>query len=214
MWNILVVLILHSLLITASVIDEQALLTPDAASTLENIAFFNLGTYRKLSSNILDINYYFYYLLKLGGFADNGTEYHKTYFLSRISLDTWGASRSFCKSYNMELLTLETQTESQAVLNLLDTNNYLKTIHFPMWADLMTLTLKSKTEWFWTSTGNKISFPIPWFGTEPNNNSGNEYCIFIEKPSISGKFGFADGDCNVNRYSLCHKLDFVVPHKN
>jgi len=150
--------------------------------------------------------------LYLGGFTDDGAEYQKTYFISRYSQTHWAESRSFCNSYKMEFLTIETQAESQACLNLLDTNSYLRTIstiHF--WIDALTVTLKSKTDWYWTNTGNKISFPISWIGTEPNNLGGSEFCLFVFKPSVNEKFGFGDGNCNTLRYALCQKIDLLIP---
>ena len=57
----------------------------------------------------------------------------------------------------MEHLTLETQAESQAYLNLL--NSYFRTApNGYFWTDAMTVTPKSKTEWFWAKTGKKFNF--------------------------------------------------------
>ncbi|KAL7036615.1 hypothetical protein ACKWTF_008872 [Chironomus riparius] len=189
----ILILISHLLLISSNPIVEPSSLTPASTTNFDNIAFIKLGSYR--------------------GFKNDGAEYQKTYFMPRFSQTNWAESRSFCNSYKMDLLTIETEMELKAYLNLLNINSYLRTIpYIQFWADSLTVTLKSKTEWFWTGTGNKISFPISWIGTEPNNDGGSEHCLVIFKPSVNANFGFADGNCNIHRYALCQKLDLLIPN--
>lgn len=149
----------------------------------------------------------------IGGFTDDGAEYQKTYFLSRFPSITFSESRSFCNSYKMDLITIETAAESQEFLSILDAHSYLRPITgIQLWLDALTVTLKSKTEWFWTNTGNKISFPIEWMGTEPNDMGGSEYCLFIGKLSINAKFGYGDGNCLANsRFAICQNIDLMIP---
>ncbi|CAG9805263.1 unnamed protein product [Chironomus riparius] len=163
-------------------------LIPVNSAISENIGFLELGKYR--------------------GFTDDGAEYQKTYFVSKYSRPSWAASRSFCNSFNMEHLTIETKAEEQAYLNLLETNIYLRRFSgFYIWLDGLVEDPKSKTEWFWAKTGIKVSFPITWHPIEPNN----EYCLVIFRHTINEKFLFGTGECNTKRWSGCQKIDLLVP---
>jgi hypothetical protein len=112
----------------------------------------------------------------------------------------WLESRAICRSYDLELTTIETLLEAQTVINL------SKISGFGGFIDGMTLTLKSPTDWYWTKSGKKLSFALPWRSGEPNNyNNVNEACLVL-----SGT-GFNDAPCS-NIYSfLCQKIDLMVP---
>ncbi|KAL7036616.1 hypothetical protein ACKWTF_008873 [Chironomus riparius] len=111
----------------------------------------------------------------------------------------------------MEHLIIETQAEAQAFLGLLNSN--LRTApNGYFWTDGMTVTPKSKTEWFWAKTGKKVSFPISWYPSEPNNGFDNvyEYCFVIFKHHLNENFLFGDANCNGNMNTACQKIDFIV----
>ncbi|CAG9805262.1 unnamed protein product [Chironomus riparius] len=122
MLKFILILISHILIsfISPNPIMELSSLTPATSTTFDNIAFIKLGSYR--------------------GFNNDGIEYQKTYFFPRFSRPDWAGSRSFCSSYKMDLLTLETKSEEQSLLNFLDTNSYLRTVNsFSMFIDAISV---------------------------------------------------------------------------
>lgn len=146
-----------------------------------------------------------------GGFTEEGSEYQKTYFFSRYSSGSWADSRSFCHSYGLEFLTMDTLAEGRAVLTMADNNSILRTFT-SVWLNIdgIALTLKSPTNWYWTNSGKKISYPIPWRPDAPNNHGGSEYCLTIGRYLTTGKFGFDDALCNNNDRISCQRIDFFI----
>ena len=69
--------------------------------------------------------------------------------------------------------------------------------------DGMTTTPHSPTDWYWTNSGNKVSFPMQWAFGQPDF-AGDEYCL-----SIVPSEGFNDIACNSSVFSFfCHRLDY------
>ncbi|KAL7036611.1 hypothetical protein ACKWTF_008868 [Chironomus riparius] len=164
---------------------------------IENIAFIKIGTYRGLTSN--------------------GAEYQKSYFFPRHLMKTpWIESRAVCNSYDFELTIFETLAEAEAVLTMAENNSFLKTLNSVFISvDAMTLTLKSTTDWYWTKTGQKISYALPWMPGEPNNiNTINELCLSFGRSTLTSRFGFNDSPCSEIDFSfLCQKIEFFMPSK-
>jgi len=126
----------------------------------------------------------------------------------------WIESRAVCKSYNFELTTFESLAEAEAVFSMAENNSFLKTLPAVyISVDAMTLTLKSTTDWYWTKSGQKISFAFPWLPGEPNNNVNlNELCLSFGKQTISSKFGFNDLPCSeIVSPFLCQRIEFSMP---
>jgi len=104
----------------------------------------------------------------------------------------------------------------QAVLNLADSNSFLRTLSsIGIYVDAMSLTVKSPSDWYWTKSGQKLTFTLPWIPGEPNNhNNMNEVCLSFTKISISSKFGFNDAPCSPASYTfLCQRIEFSIPSK-
>ncbi|CAG9805261.1 unnamed protein product [Chironomus riparius] len=150
---------------------------------IENVSFVKLGTYR--------------------GFAPDGSEYQKSYFYPKYSLTApFLESRAICKSYDFELATLETHAEAQAIIKLAQN---LGSEYF--YVDAIALTLKSPTDWYWTKSGKKLSFALPWGAGEPNNyNNLNETCLALSS------IGFVDLRCTLSRLFVCQKIEFMIPN--
>ncbi|CAG9805264.1 unnamed protein product [Chironomus riparius] len=156
------------------------------ANFLEVIAFRKLGSYR--------------------GFAADGVEYHKTYYLSRNVWLTWAEALSFCKSYNLEFLTLDAPEEAEAYFNLVDTNAFFKTQSTAwFYVDAFAMTLNSRTDWYWSTTGQKVSFPIPWHPNHPRH----QYCLCLNKESLNARFYFYDAGCNGAAGAACQKTTIL-----
>jgi hypothetical protein len=77
--------------------------------------------------------------------------------------------------------------------------------------DGMTTSIKSKTEWFYTVNGQKISFDIPWEKGEPNDLNNGEYCMMLAESGESYlPYRFGDISCGLPNSSttsqvLCQK---------
>ena len=122
---------------------------------------------------------------------------------------SWGESKSICKAFGLELVTLETLKEANYFLEIAE-NSETKKLAIPFWIfiDGMTLTPKSTTDWYWTESGEKISFSIRWASDQPDNWRGNEKCFSIGKRYPNDKFGFNDHACsNVNLPFICQRID-------
>ncbi|CAG9805251.1 unnamed protein product [Chironomus riparius] len=160
-----------------------------------DIAFVKVGTYR--------------------GYTNEGKEYQKSYFFPKYFRNGMAEAKAICKAYNLELATFETITETLMVLNMCENNEYIKSIADPknFWIviDAMTTTPKSATEWFWTNSGRKISFTVPWAPNQPDFFENHEYCLAIGKDQSTPNYRFNDMPClNINRPFLCQNFDYMI----
>lgn len=103
--------------------------------------------------------------------------------------------------------------EARAFLHLADTHTYFKifTAGSSFFMDGISSTLKSKTEWYWASSGNKISYSIPWLSGQPDNGGGDERCLEFRRESPTQNYAFSDRSCGMSRYFTCQRIDFYVP---
>ncbi|XP_070509920.1 uncharacterized protein [Chironomus tepperi] len=165
--------------------------TIEQQTVIDDVAFSKLGTYR--------------------GFTADGVEYQKSYFLSRYSKAPWAETKAICRAFDLELPRFETLTEARAVLTMADNNSILKTLTSVwIWIDGITLTSKSTTDWYWTKTGMKVSFPMDWY---PGNPSGGQNCLAISKAAINARFGFNDVECYTPQNIICQRVELYVPNK-
>ncbi|KAL7036599.1 hypothetical protein ACKWTF_008858 [Chironomus riparius] len=162
------------------------------SGVINDVIFYKLGTYR--------------------GFTDEGSEYQKSYFFTRYSLGTWSDARSFCSSYDLEFITLETLDEARAFLTMADNNSFLRSRStYWIYIDAVTHTIKSRTDWYWTNSGKKISYAMPWRLAAPNNDYNDEYCLSFGKGSLNENFGFDDVMCNSGTPFACQRIELLIP---
>lgn len=91
--------------------------------------------------------------------------------------NSWGEARTICKSFNLELMTLETLNEANSFLTMADNHSYFKFISWVFFIiDGTSLTPKSTTDWYWIQTRHKTSFPIRWARSQPDDANND---IFI-----------------------------------
>jgi len=146
-----------------------------------------------------------------GGFTEEGSEYQKSYFLSRYSKAPWAESKAICKAFDLELVTLESNSELQSFLNIINNNSYLRTLSGTyLWADGISLTPKSKTDWYWTKSGKKLTFPLPWALNQPDFLRVDEYCLALGKYNNSN-FEFHDGICSLFISFVCQRNELYIP---
>jgi hypothetical protein len=105
----------------------------------------------------------------------------------------------------MELVSFETLTEVNAFMSM-SKRNESSTAHIWYHIDGMTLTPFSPTDWYWTNSGNKVSFLMPWAYNQPDFYGGTEYCL-----SIFPNEGFNDIPCDSSVESFfCQRLDYFL----
>ena len=132
--------------------------------------------------------------------------------MSRYTTADWFGAKALCKSFGLELATFETLTEAETFIQVAKENQFIKTnVHPHFLVDGMTLTPNSTTDWYWTKTGEKIPFPLPWREGEPNFAfDGTEYCIsvFLQAPD---NLGFNDVRCQIEeRPYICQRMDYLI----
>lgn len=117
----------------------------------------------------------------------------KTYFIPRYFVTTWTNTRSICKAYGMDVLSLDTEDEETHLLGLLESNSRL----FTQWTYVGALTLVggSRDNWYWVNSGNRVNYPITFGVDEPNFGNSNEFCLAVGKYSAS-EFYFNDMPCH------------------
>ena len=124
-------------------------------------------------------------------------------------------AKAICKAYNLELVTFETITEALMVMNMCENNPFIQSVSNPtrFWilVDGMTTAAPSSTEWFWTNTGKKVSFVIPWAPNQPDFYNNEEFCLVIGKDLTTPSYRFGDYPC-INNGSpfLCSRLDYML----
>jgi hypothetical protein len=103
---------------------------------------------------------------------------------------------------------METLQEARGFLSMTENESNIKILNeIWLWVDAVTLSDKSTSDWYWTKSGKKISFPIDW---SPGNPGGNgQFCLVAGKPTIHTKFAFNDGNCGSSFKFVCQRIDFT-----
>jgi len=173
----------------------------------------------ELSVNLKLINYLRIYqqlnIFPLGGNTNEGKEFQKTYFFPKYFKNGMAEAKAICKAYNLELVTFETITEALMVMNMCENNQFIQSVSNPtrFWilVDGMTTAAPSSTEWFWTNTGKKVSFVIPWAPNQPDFYNNEEFCLAIGKDLTTPSYRFGDYPCiNIGSPFLCSRLDYML----
>jgi len=148
-----------------------------------------------------------------GGFTDNGVEYQKSFFFQRYSTAPWAESKAICKAFDLELVSFETLAESRAFLSMVENySGFRKLDSVWLWIDGIALTGKSPTDWYWTKSGKKISFPMDWYINSPG--SIDQFCMCIGRATITTTSGFNDCYC-YNAYKIaCQRTEFFLSSKD
>lgn len=135
----------------------------------------------------------------------------KTYFLSCHFTVNWVHTRSICKAYDMDVLSLDSAEEADAFLSLC----YSMSSIFGWQTHIggMTTEAKSLTNWYWVVTNKKINFPMNWAPGEPNDLK-SEKCLGVVKEHSDGKFYFNDLPCaDGTKYKfVCQKVTYADCH--
>jgi len=145
--------------------------------------------------------------------TENGSEYQKSYYFPIHFRTSWGNAKGICSSFGLELATMETRAEADSFLEIVEYHQTIKSFGI-VWIliDGITSVPRSTTEWYWTKTGNKISFTLPWGPGQPDFDRNRELCLSVGKGNLNHKFGFNDLPCwdTVTPF-ICQKIDFMMP---
>ena len=125
--------------------------------------------------------------------------------MSRYVTADWTKAKSICKSFDLELVSLETLSEYNVFMSMIENHEFIKSSSFWYYhIDAMTLKPNSSTDWYWTNSGHKVSFPMTWALNQPDFAGSNEYCL-----SIVPREGFNDLPCmNFKTSFICQRLDY------
>jgi hypothetical protein len=110
-------------------------------------------------------------------------------------------AKSFCSSYNMDLLSLESPHEMKYFLKACENN-------FESFEDISFIGgIEENNEWFSTGCGNKINF-----SESALEEGDNGKCLSLVKKE-NGTFSFAKIACNDKIHAfICHKMIIKIDH--
>ncbi|CAG9802947.1 unnamed protein product [Chironomus riparius] len=152
----------------------------------EQVAFVNIGS--------------------VNGTDSSGVNYQKTFYLPRYFRTTWMLARAMCKSYDLEFASADTLDEATTLVSFVKNNSGY--VYVTALIGGLTLTPKSKTDWYWVNSGNKVAYDIPWYVTQPNNYEGKEQCLGIGR-GYKDKFDFHDYKCMGEDLTfICQKIEY------
>ena len=118
---------------------------------------------------------------------------------------SWTNSRPACKSYDMDILSVETEAEADHFLNLCTKSS--KSFEELTYVGATTLAAGTTDQWYWVNSETHIEYPLKFALGQPDNNNTNENCLGIGMTEES-TFAFFDVDCNgIAEFKFaCHKL--------
>lgn len=135
--------------------------------------------------------------------------YKKSYFISRYFKSFWAESKAICNAFNMELATFETRDEAQNFVNILEQNEYFKANGRFVLVDGVTDLQGSPTEWYYSNSGEKIPYSIPWASSQPDNYYNNEPVLSVGRIAMDDKVGFNDIPANYAVKFACQKTEII-----
>ena len=117
--------------------------------------------------------------------------YEKTFWYPTHYRGTWAESVAICKSFNMQLITLDSDAEARHFLSLFIDNSPL----FDQFTHLGAVGSipRTLTEWFWVENTQKVNFTLVFGSGLPDNYGGNEVCLSLGY--VSNTFYFNDLKC-------------------
>jgi hypothetical protein len=120
---------------------------------------------------------------------------------------SWAEAISYCKAFDMELLSFQSLREIEAVAAM--QSKFSSWLPHGSYVSGMTDESKSKDSWYWVHSGEKIPFTIQWLAEEPNDVDGKEKCLSVY---FGGSSAFNDFQCshnyNVDYLSfICQKIE-------
>ncbi|XP_059488753.1 C-type lectin 37Da-like [Neocloeon triangulifer] len=106
------------------------------------------------------------------------------YFVSPPSQSVnWFEAARICKTYGMELVSIETKEENDEIRKMIDSQLY--------W--ISGSDMGSEGEFYWTGTGRKIETFTNYREGQPDNYMGKEHCLYLKMRNFNMMWN--DSDC-------------------
>jgi len=168
------------------------------------IGFKEIGTYGEFAfTNNLPES--FMMSFRLVGQDDLDVEYEKTYHVSSYFKESWTNARSFCKTYGMDLMALETDSEKRNFDKILSSNfqSFAKFTHIGG----IVLQPGTPKNWHWITTQKPVTFDIKYAAGNPSSSQSQEHCLCFEK--AANEMLFHDVVCSTNSQSFICEERFI-----
>jgi hypothetical protein len=136
----------------------------------------------------------------------------KNYYVPKYFRATWLHSKLTCNLYGFDLAALQNLDEVDAVRKMALAFPHL----FTQWThiDGITKSPKSPTEWYFSS-GEKISYSIPWYAGEPGFHNNAQWCLAVGQVP-KNEFQFVDIECT-EKYEekfICQEITTITVEKD
>ncbi|XP_072401351.1 C-type lectin mosGCTL-7-like [Diabrotica undecimpunctata] len=118
------------------------------------------------------------------------------YYFGYTTEGTWFQAMEFCKSLNMDLVSIETEEENDFLLDQM-IDFFGDAPEYRFWTSGTTL---AYNKWVWMGTGRPILY-ANWESGEPNNLGNNDTCLEISYYKKSLQWN--DIDQNEKLYAIC-----------
>ncbi|XP_065344621.1 C-type lectin domain family 4 member F-like [Cloeon dipterum] len=124
------------------------------------------------------------------------------YYISKEKM-SWHLAGKFCKSNGMELASIETEAENNALLDAIDDENS-KEFYWLSGSDL-----GSEGTFYWAGTGLDVSGFTYFAEGQPDNRGGKEHCLQFWRFS-SATLAWNDHQCQLNFRFICEVNENVL----
>lgn len=151
----------------------------------EIVGFKDIGVYSKFLINFIKLCNYYSIPHNLDIDDDENNSNKKMYFVSTTFRATWMNAQSFCRSYGMDLATLESEHEANYFFKQCENNYRILGDSTHIGGVLMT------DDWFWITSHKKVNFKLKFKDHQDSSNVKN--CLQIVKEN---KHYFAFGRTN------------------
>lgn len=131
---------------------------------------------------------------------EQGKSNKKIYFVSTSFRANWMNAQSFCKSYGMDLASIESEEEAKYFLKSCENKNTAFEEHSQIGGVLM------HDHWFWITSHQKVNFKLTFKGNKNSKNDGE--CLQLVK-GTNLIFGFGRTNCFSNNDAkkfVCQKM--------
>jgi hypothetical protein len=133
----------------------------------------------------------------------NGKSNEKIYFLSVNFRANWMDARSFCKSYGMDLVALESDHEAKYFTKACENN--LRHFEDATLLGGVSVRESESERWYWISSNKNINYNIKWSNKLSDFGASPKCLTFVREPE---GFAYSKTNCysdNVHQFA-CQKL--------
>lgn len=132
----------------------------------------------------------------------NGTLYEKEFLIPRHYKSAAVHVRSICLAHNFDIASLDTLDEFNYVSSQCKQHQNLISNDYVL-IDGLAMSPKTSKDWYWTNSGNKINYTMPWSPKKLDFAHQSEWCLSLGPAEI---YQFNDIRCNGEEYSfICQK---------